>query len=72
MEAGVHIVAVAKLGSHITPSAGLHSNFSPAQKIAKPLKPGAPPELLLPLTIQERKLSVGPRALLGLPPIRWQ
>ena len=40
--------------------------------LARPPKPGAPPELSLPLTIRKRKLFVGPVALFKLPPIRWQ
>ncbi len=40
--------------------------------LARPPKPGAPPEVSLPLTIQKRKLFVGPVALFKLPPIRWQ
>lgn len=40
--------------------------------LATPPQPGAPPELTLPLTIQERKVSIGPVALFTLRPIRWQ
>ena len=64
-------MAVAKLGFHTTPSAGLRRNFSPAQKIAKSPAPDAPPELTLPLTIQKQTLSVGPVPLAKIPPIHW-
>ena len=39
--------------------------------LAKSPAPAAPPELTLPLTLQERTLSVGPVPLAKLPPIRW-
>ncbi len=40
--------------------------------LARSPKPGAPPEVSLPLTLQKGKLFVGPVALFKLPPIRWQ
>jgi hypothetical protein len=39
--------------------------------LARPPMPGAEPQLTAPLTIQERKLFVGPVAVMQMPQIKW-
>jgi hypothetical protein len=39
--------------------------------LARPPTPGAEPQLTAPLTIQEKKLFVGPVAVMQMPQIRW-
>lgn len=39
--------------------------------LARPPMPGAEPQLTAPLTIQEKKLFVGPVAVMQMPQIRW-